>query len=297
MSCHAAVERVGIVGAGFMGSGIAESATVSGLRAFVYEPDLAVVEQSHERVAASLDRAVSRGKLEPEAAADALARASFTTELDDLLGCELVIEAVTEDERIKTEVFRRLDASMPPEVILASNTSSIPIATLAAATTRPDRVLGTHFFSPVPVMKLAEIVPALTTSLDAVTAAETFVRQIGKQPIRCKDRAGFVVNVLLIPYLLSAVRLYEEGIATREDIDHGMTLGCGHPMGPLALCDFIGLDVIGGICASLYEEHKRDEYAAPPLLRRMVASGHLGRKTGHGFYEYAAVLAGSGARS
>ena len=290
------METVGIVGAGFMGSGIAESTIVAGLRAVVYEPEAAPLERSRQRVAASLDRAVNRGKLEPDAATDALQRSTFTTGLVDLLGCDLVIEAVTEDERIKIEVFHRLDATIPPDAILASNTSSIPIANVAAATSRPDRVLGLHFFAPVAAMNLVEVVPTLATSADVVSVAEDFVRLIGKQPIRCKDRAGFLVNVLLIPYLVSAVMLYEDGVAAREDIDDAIKLGCGHPMGLLALCDFIGLDIIHGICASLYEEHKRDEYAAPPLLRRMVSSGHLGRKTGRGFYEYPAVLAGSGAR-
>jgi 3-hydroxybutyryl-CoA dehydrogenase len=283
------VEIVGIVGAGFMGSGIAEAVVLSGLPAFMYEPEGAVLDRSHEQIAASLDRAVARDKLTPDAAADGLARATFTTDLSDLLDCDLVIEAVTEDEPIKTDLFRRLDATLPQATILASNTSSIPIANLAAATSRSDRVVGIHFFSPVPVMKLCEIVPALTTRADVVASAEAFVRRIGKQPIRCKDRAGFLVNILLIPYLLSAVRLYEQGIASRDDIDGAMILGCGHPMGPLALCDLIGLDIIDGICASLYAEHKLTEYAAPPLLRRMVACGHLGRKTGQGFYDYAGV--------
>jgi 3-hydroxybutyryl-CoA dehydrogenase len=172
------------------------------------------------------------------------------------------------------------------EVILASNTSSIPIAGLAAATSRPDRVLGLHFFSPVPVMRLVEVVVALDTAETTVAEAEGFVTQLGKRPIRTKDRSGFIVNMLLVPYLMAAVRMYEDGFATREDIDEGMKLGCGHPMGPLALCDFIGLDVLYSVCDSLYDEFKRDEYAPPPLLKRMVVSGHLGRKAGRGFYEY-----------
>ncbi len=180
-----------------------------------------------------------------------------------------------------------------PDVILASNTSSIPITTLAAATARPQRVLGLHFFSPVPVMGLVEIVPGLQTSEDVVLAAEDFARRVGKHAIRSKDRAGFLVNALLIPYLVAAVRRYDDGLATREDIDDGMRLGCGHPMGPLALCDFIGLDVVHGICTSMYDEFRRDEYSPPPLLRRMVSAGRLGRKTDRGFYDYAPVRAGA----
>jgi 3-hydroxybutyryl-CoA dehydrogenase len=183
-------------------------------------------------------------------------------------------------------MFGRLDEALPTETILASNTSSIPIAGLAAATGRPNRVVGLHFFSPVPVMKLVEVVVALDTAEETVERAEAFAAQIGKTPIKTKDRSGFIVNFLLVPYLMAAVRMYEEGFASREDIDEGMKLGCGHPMGPLTLCDFIGLDVLYSVCDSLYEEFKRDEYAPPPLLKRMVVSGHLGRKAGRGFYEY-----------
>jgi 3-hydroxybutyryl-CoA dehydrogenase len=199
-----------------------------------------------------------------------------------------VVEAIVEDEAVKCRTFSALDAVAAPEAILASNTSSIPIAGLAAATGRPDRVLGLHFFSPVPVMKLVEIVIGIDTTDDTVTRAEGFARQIEKTAIRTKDRSGFIVNFLLVPYLMAAVRMYEEGFASREDIDEGMKLGCGHPMGPLTLCDFIGLDVLYAVCDSLYEEFKRAEYAPPPLMKRMVALGHLGRKTGRGFYEYGA---------
>jgi 3-hydroxybutyryl-CoA dehydrogenase len=281
------MDTVGIVGAGQMGSGIAEVTAVAGVRAIVYEPELAPLQGSEERIGASLARAVDRGKLDADAAAEATERIVYTTRLDDLAECGLVIEAVTEDRQIKCDVFRRLDERLPREVILASNTSSIPITTLAQATTRPERVLGLHFFSPVPVMALVEIVPGYATSAEAIDATEAFAGRLGKHAIRSKDRAGFVVNLLLIPYLVGAVHLYDAGYATRENIDDAMTLGCGHPMGPLALCDFIGLDVIDGICACLYEEYGREEFAAPPLLRRMVAAGALGRKAGRGFYEYA----------
>jgi 3-hydroxybutyryl-CoA dehydrogenase len=281
------MDTVGIVGAGQMGSGIAEVVAVAGARALVHEPQDAPLHGSEERIAASLAKAVDRGKLAPQAAAEAADRITFTTQIDDLARCQLVVEAVTEDRAIKCDVFRRLDERLPRAVILASNTSSIPITTLAQATSRPDRVLGLHFFSPVPVMTLVEIVPGYATSPDVIEATEGFARQLGKHAIRSKDRAGFVVNLLLIPYLVGAVHLYDAGHATREDIDDAMTLGCGHPMGPLTLCDFIGLDVIDGICACLYEEYGREEFAAPPLLRRMVAAGALGRKAGRGFYEYA----------
>ncbi len=281
------MDTVGVVGAGQMGSGIAEVVAVAGVRALVHEPQVAPLQRSEERIAASLAKAVERGKLAPRAAAEAADRITFTTQIDDLAGCQLVVEAVTEDRAVKCDVFRLLDERLPRDVILASNTSSIPITTLAQATSRPDRVLGLHFFSPVPVMTLVEIVPGFATSPEVIAAAGAFARQLGKHAIRSKDRAGFVVNLLLIPYLVGAVALYDAGHATREDIDDAMTLGCGHPMGPLTLCDFIGLDVIDGICACLYEEYGREEFAAPPLLRRMVAAGALGRKAGRGFYEYA----------
>jgi 3-hydroxybutyryl-CoA dehydrogenase len=287
------MHTVGIVGAGMMGSGIAEAVAVAGLRAIVYEPEHATLERSYERIEASLEKAVGRRKVQPDAAAEALDAIVHTTCIEDLLEAEFVIEAVTEHEATKTAVFRALDELIGPDVILASNTSSIPITTLAAATARPQRVVGLHFFSPVPVMGVVEIVPGLQTSEEVVVEAEAFARRVGKHAIRSKDRAGFLVNALLIPYLVAAVRLYDDGLATREDIDDGMRLGCGHPMGPLALCDFIGLDVIDGICTSMYDEFRRDEYSPPPLLRRMVCAGRLGRKTGRGFYDHAPVRAGA----
>ncbi len=285
------MRTVGIVGAGQMGSGIAEVIAVAGVHAVVHEPEREPLLASEERIGASLAKAVSRGKLDTDAAAEASDRIVYTTQIDDLAECELVVEAVTEDRAIKCEVFRRLDERLPRDVILASNTSSIPITTLAQATSRAERVLGLHFFSPVPVMALVEIVPGYGTSPEAVDAVEAFARRLGKRAIRSKDRAGFVVNLLLIPYLVGAVHLLDAGYASRENIDAAMTLGCGHPMGPLALCDFIGLDVIAGICDCLHDEYGREEFAAPPLLRRMVAAGALGRKAGHGFYEYAPARA------
>jgi 3-hydroxybutyryl-CoA dehydrogenase len=282
-----AFSQVGVVGAGFMGSGIAESAARAGIGVVVHEPEQAPLERSRDRIEASLARAVAGGKLD-DAAAEALRRRiTWTTELDALDGSDLVVEAIVEDARIKGEVFRTLDARLPEDALLASNTSSIPIAQLASWTEHRERVLGLHFFSPVPVMKLVEIVVALDTSAETVARADAFAQAIGKTPIRTKDRSGFIVNMLLVPYLMAAVRMYEDGFATREDIDQGMRLGAGHPMGPLTLCDFIGLDVLYAVCDSLYEEFKRPEYAPPPLLKRMVVSGHHGRKTGRGFYEYA----------
>jgi len=280
------ISRVAVVGAGFMGSGIAESAASAGVDVTLFEPDAAPLQRSRERLATSLDRALARGKLTAEQAEALTGRIAYTNDLADLDGVDAVMEAVTEDPRVKGKLFADLDRRLPDAVFLASNTSSIPIAEIAAWTQRPERVIGLHFFSPVPVMKLAEVVVALDTSGPTVTAAEGFAAHIGKQAIRTKDRSGFIVNMLLVPYLMAAVRMYEDGFAGREDIDEGMRLGCGHPMGPLTLCDFIGLDVLYAICDSLYEEFKRPEYAPTPLLKRMVVSGHHGRKTGRGFYEY-----------
>jgi 3-hydroxybutyryl-CoA dehydrogenase len=280
------VERVGVVGAGFMGSGIAEAAARAGLAVTVHEPDPEPLGRSTASIERSVARAVRGGKLTDADAAQLVDRIAWSTAFDDLAGCDLVIEAVSEDIRVKGEVFQRLDA-LAPDAILASNTSSIPIAQIASWTQTPQRVLGLHFFSPVPVMKLVEIVIGLDTAPETVARAGAFAEAIGKHPIHTKDRSGFIVNMLLVPYLMAAVRMYEDGFASREDIDDGMKLGAGHPMGPLTLCDFIGLDVLYAVCDSLYEEFKRPEYAPPPLLKRMVVSGHHGRKSGRGFYEYA----------
>jgi 3-hydroxybutyryl-CoA dehydrogenase len=277
---------VGVVGAGFMGSGIAESAARAGLAVKLYEPDEAPLERSRGRIETSVARAVEGGKLSAEEASALVERVEWTTDPDALEGAGVVVEAVVEDAALKGQVFQTLDRLLGEDVILASNTSSIPIAQLASWTDHPQRVLGLHFFSPVPVMKLVEVVVALDTDAGVVERAEDFARRLGKHPIRTKDRSGFIVNMLLVPYLMAGVRMYEDGFASREDIDEGMRLGCGHPMGPLTLCDFIGLDVLYAVCGSLYEEFKRPEYAPPPLLKRMVVSGHHGRKTGRGFYEY-----------
>jgi 3-hydroxybutyryl-CoA dehydrogenase len=229
---------------------------------------------------------VKRGKLDAGKRDEALARVTFSSELSDVAGHDLVIEAVPESLELKKSIMKELNRIVAPETILASNTSSIPIAELASMVDHPGRVLGLHFFSPVPVMKLVEIVHALETSDETLEVARAFVERLGKHAIETKDRSGFVVNFLLTPYLMGAVRMYEEGFASREDIDAGMKLGASHPMGPLELCDFIGLDVLKAVCESIYNEFKRDEYAPPPLMKRMIAAGRLGRKSGRGFYEY-----------
>ena len=235
----------------------------------------------------SVDRATRSGKIDADGARRLMARLDWADDLSALADCELVVEAVIEDPKVKGPIFQAFDELLPSTAIIASNTSSIPIAELASWTNDPERVVGLHFFSPVPVMKLVEVVVGLDSSEETVQRAEAFAATIGKRSIRTKDRSGFIVNMLLVPYLMGAVRMYEDGFATREDIDEGMKLGAGHPMGPLTLCDFIGLDVLYAVCDSLYEEFKRPEYAPPPLLKRMVVSGHHGRKSGRGFYEYA----------
>jgi 3-hydroxybutyryl-CoA dehydrogenase len=280
------IDTVGIVGAGFMGSGIAEAVARAGLEVRLHEPTEEPLAGSRERVGVSVARAVEGEKLTGDEAEALKGRISWTTQIEDLAGCQLVVEAVTEDPEVKTTVFWRLGELLDSEALIASNTSSIPIAQLAAVTPGRERVLGLHFFSPAQVMRLVEVVVGIDTSKESVERAEAFCDEIGKTPIRTKDRSGFIVNMLLVPYLMAGVRMYEEGFATREAIDEGMRLGCGHPMGPLELADFIGLDVLYAVCDSLYEEFKRSEYAPPPLLKRMVVSGHLGRKSGRGFYEY-----------
>jgi 3-hydroxybutyryl-CoA dehydrogenase len=280
------IDSVAVVGAGFMGTGIAEAVAVSGIPVIVRDVDDAALARAGERIDTSLARAVRGGKLDAASAGAARDLIDLTTQIEVIGETDLVIEAVPEDERLKLSVMEAIDAVVADGAIVASNTSSIPIAELAQAIRRPERVLGLHFFSPVPVMNLVEVVVALDTSESTVGSAKRFVERLGKRPIETKDRSGFIVNMLLVPYLMAAVRMYEEGFASREDIDNGMKLGCGHPMGPLTLCDFIGLDVLYAVCDSLYEEFKRDEYAPPPLLKRMVASGRLGRKSGRGFYDY-----------
>ena len=281
------MERVGIVGCGLMGAGIAEVAARAGKLVVVVESSDEAAAAGRARLRASLERAEARGKI--SSAAEVLARLRVVTELEELADRELVVEAIAEDEAAKTAVFARLDEIVQsPDAILASNTSSIPIMKLAVATNRPSQVLGVHFFNPVPVLSLVELVPSLMTDPAVVDRARAFVADgLGKQPILCQDRAGFVVNALLIPFVLSAIRMLESGFATAEDIDRGLVLGAAHPQGPLALADLIGLDTTKAVAESLYEEFKEPLYAAPPLLARMVEAGLLGRKTGRGFYTYA----------
>ncbi|MGE7385199.1 3-hydroxybutyryl-CoA dehydrogenase [Streptomyces sp. NPDC004126] len=282
------IQRVGVVGGGQMGAGIAEVCARAGLDTVVAEADAAAALAARERIAVSLERAVQRGKLDRISAEDALARLLFTGDLEDLADRQLVIEAVTENADAKTEIFTALDKIVEdPEAILATNTSAIPVMRLGMATRRADHVLGLHFFNPVPVLPLVEIVSSLHTAAHVADTVETFVRDtLGKTAVRSQDRAGFVVNALLIPYLLSAVRMAESGFATARDVDAGMELGCAHPMGPLRLADLIGLDTVAAIAESLYDEFKEPLYAPPPLLQRMVQAGLLGRKTGRGFHTY-----------
>ncbi|MFJ5059305.1 3-hydroxybutyryl-CoA dehydrogenase [Streptomyces nigra] len=284
----AVIGRVGVVGGGRMGAGIAEVCARAGLDTVVCEVDAVAARAARDRIAGSLDRAVRRGKLSREAAGDAHARLAFTGSLEDLADRQLVIEAVVENPDAKTEVFATLDKVVEdPAAVLATNTSSLPVMRFGMATGRADRVVGLHFFNPVPVLPLVEVVTSLHTSPATTAVVEDFAtRTLGKTVIRSRDRAGFVVNALLVPYLLSAIRMAESGFATAADIDAGMELGCAHPMGPLRLADLIGLDTIASIAESLYDEFKEPLYAPPPLLQRMVEAGLLGRKTGRGFHIY-----------
>ena len=281
------INKIAVIGGGTMGSGIAEVCAKSGLDTIVMEADAAAAEAAQGRIIGSMDKAVARERLSADERDTAAELLNFTTELDQLSDRDLVIEAIIENEPIKLDLFARLDEITPEHAILASNTSSIPLINLGTATKRPERVLGLHFFNPATVQKLCEIVVSIATDQSVVDAAEAFARdRLGKETIKSRDRAGFIVNRLLVPYLLQAISLYDTGGVTREDIDDGMRFGCAHPMGPLTLCDLIGLDTIQSVAEVLYEEFKEPTYAPPPLLKRMVAGGLLGRKTGSGFYDY-----------
>jgi len=282
------IERVGVVGCGLMGSGIAEVSARAGLDVVVVDANDVAVKAGRERIESSLANAVRRGKLEDEAKEQTLEALTFSTDMSVLADRQLVVEAVTEAEDIKVAIFRLLDEIVDdPMAILASNTSSIPIMKLGMSTRRPEHVVGLHFFNPVPVLPLVELVSSLVTSPETTQRAADFATDIlGKHVIHSKDRAGFIVNALLIPYLLASIRMLESGFATAEDIDTGMVQGCAHPMGPLALADLIGLDTTMAVAESLYKEFKEPLYAAPPLLSRMVEAGLLGRKSGRGFHTY-----------
>ncbi len=280
------VEKVGVVGCGLMGSGIAEVAAKSGFDVVVREVSTDFLEAGQGRIRKSLDRAVDKGKLDAADRDAAWDRMGFTTDLADLADRDLVIEAIVEDMGAKNELFSALDDLCGPETIFASNTSSLPITDMAAATGRPDRVVGLHFFNPVPVMKLVEVVRTIATSDDAFDAAYAFAAALGKEPITAKDNSGFVVNLLLVPYMLDAIRQLERGVASIVDMDKAMTLGLGHPMGPFLLCDFVGIDTLYRISEIMFEEYREERYAPPPLLKRIVAMGRFGRKTGQGFYDW-----------
>lgn len=282
------IERVGVVGAGQMGSGIAEVSARAGADVLVYDTTEQFTTAGRDRITASFDRAVSRGKLTTEDRDAALGRLRFTTSLADLADRQLVIEAVIEDDAVKAKIFAELDELIAdPDAVLASNTSSIPIMKIAAATKNPGRVLGLHFFNPVPVLPLVELVSTLVTTEEAAARVEQFAGEVlGKQVVRCADRSGFVVNALLVPYLLSAIRMAEAGVATIDDIDKAVVAGLSHPMGPLRLSDLIGLDTLKLIADKMFDEFKEPLYGPPPLLQRMVEAGQLGKKTGRGFYTY-----------
>ncbi|RMH71757.1 MAG: 3-hydroxybutyryl-CoA dehydrogenase [Actinomyces sp.] len=279
--------RIGVVGAGQMGSGIIEVMARNGLEVVAREVDAAAAEAGRSRVESSMGRAVERGKLDAETRDRALAAVTWTTELADLAGCDLVVEAVVEDLALKHEIFAALDEVLDADAVMATNTSSIPVIDVAMATSRPEQVLGMHFFNPAPVMKLVELIATQRTDPAVFDAVRAFTTEVlGKRVVVAPDRSGFVVNALLVPYITQAIAMYEAGHASREDIDEGMVLGCGHPMGPLTLADMIGLDTCLAVAESLYEEYRERFLAPPPLLKRMVAAGHLGRKSGRGFYDY-----------
>lgn len=282
------IQRVGVIGAGQMGAGIAEVCARAHIDVLVFEQTRELAAAGRSRILRSLDRGVSSGKITEREREQAAWRLRFTSDLGDFADRQLVVEAVLEDEKVKTEIFAELDKVVTdPEAVLASNTSSIPIMKIAVATTAPERVLGMHFFNPVPVLPLVELVTTLKTSASVSERAEAFAGEVlGKQVVRSADRSGFVVNALLVPYLLSAIRMVESGFATKEDVDKATVLGLAHPMGPLALTDLVGLDTVKSIADSMYSEFKEPLYSPPPLLMRMVEAGLLGKKTGAGFYQY-----------
>ena len=280
------IARVGVVGGGLMGSGIAQVAAQAGIATTLRELTEPLVQRARANITRSLDKSIEKGKLTADARDAALSRLTTTTRLDDLAACDVVIEAVVEDLDVKNALWRELNVHCAADTVFASNTSSLTIAAMAAASGRPDRLVGLHFFNPVPLMRLVEVVRTLTTSVATFDRAMTLVRQLGKQPVVARDSSGFVVNRLLIPYMLDAIRALENGVGTITDIDAGMQLGAGHPMGPFTLLDFVGLDTVERVAEVMFDEYREQRFAPPPLLRRLVRAGHLGRKAGRGFYDH-----------
>jgi len=283
-----AIQKIGVLGCGLMGSGIAEVAAKAGFEVVVREVAPELLEKGMKRLRGSLDKAVEKGKLEASARDATLARLTGTTDLGALADCDLVVEAIVENLEEKKKTFAALDGIVKAGAIFASNTSSLTITQLAMATKRPERLIGLHFFNPVPVMKLVEVVRTLLTDDAVITEVMEWCRGVGKSPVACKDNSGFIVNRLLVPYMLDAIRGLEEGIGTIEDIDEAMKLGCGYPMGPFTLLDFVGLDTTYYIADIMFEEYREKRFAPPPLLKQMVQAGRFGRKSGRGFYDYSA---------
>jgi 3-hydroxybutyryl-CoA dehydrogenase len=282
------ISKVGVVGCGLMGGGISQVVAQSGYAVTVVEAEQSLLDRGLKNVHRSLDGLVDKGRLSPEQRDAAQGRLTGTVRLEDLGGVDVVIEAITENPAVKKETFARLDRICPPHAVLASNTSSCTITELAAATKRPAQVLGLHFFNPAPVMKLVEVIRTILTGDAAFGTAWAFVQSLGKTPVAAQDTTGFVVNRLLVPYLLEAIRLLESGVASKEDIDQAMKLGCGYPMGPFTLLDLVGLDTTMYVAEVMFQEFREARFAPPPLLRRMVMAGHLGRKSGKGFYDHPA---------
>jgi 3-hydroxybutyryl-CoA dehydrogenase len=282
------IKTVGVLGCGLMGSGIAQVAAQAGYQTIVRDVSDVFNVKGKAGIAKSLDKFVEKGKLSAGDRDATLGRLTFTTRVGDLAKCDIIVEAVTEDLEVKNALWKELDGLCGPGTIFASNTSSLTIAAMAAATKRADRFVGLHFFNPVPLMKLVEVVRTVTTSAATFDRAFAFARSLGKEPIAAKDNSGFIVNLLLVPYLLDAIRALEHGVGSVPDIDKGMTLGCSHPMGPLTLLDFVGLDTTYKIAEIMFDEYREQRYAPPPLLKRMVLAGMHGKKSGKGFYDYSA---------
>ena len=281
------IKKVGVIGCGLMGSGIAQVAAQAGFQTTVVEANQELLDRGLGGIKRTLEGLVARAKLDERAKDDALGRLKGATSFDVLVDVDLVIEAITENQPLKNETFAKLDAICQPHALLASNTSSCNVTAMAAATKRLGQVLGLHFFNPVPLMKLVEVVQSILTDDKTIAAAYEWVQSVGKVPVKTKDSTAFIVNRLLVPYLLDAIRIYEGGLASLEDIDQAMKLGCGYPMGPFTLLDLVGLDTTMFVAEVMFEEYRESRYAPPPLLKRMVMAGHLGRKSGKGFYDYA----------